>query len=191
MSKKKSIFLYKCLIVFSLFTLILIFADDSSAYVINIDVSGGSPIISGDNLWPDTSVSYDELNGRWDVTLSISGAHRGWPDAPYSRVALIDPESGDISSALRLYNVLYSNLYSWSWYDLFVYIGTDPGWTPGNYSTFVRDGSYQLVYPNLKTDLGSYNIYFRDTGSSVPIPTTIWLLGSALLGLLGIQRRIR
>ena len=36
-----------------------------------------------------------------------------------------------------------------------------------------------------------YDINFRVTGSPVPVPAAVWLLGSGLLGLAGLRRRSR
>jgi hypothetical protein len=33
------------------------------------------------------------------------------------------------------------------------------------------------------------DVYFNGTYSPVPVPAAVWLLGSGLLGLIGIRRR--
>lgn len=99
--------------------------------------------------------------------------------------------SGTIDSTVQGWNLVTLDDYAWldvgSLY-VIQFISTSPNGvclTGDNYA----DGAYifQGTPKASGTDL-SFHTYYDDT-ASVPIPGAAWLLGSGLLGLVGIRRR--
>jgi hypothetical protein len=52
------------------------------------------------------------------------------------------------------------------------------------------DGVYVLNLTTLNGDRAQDQLYFKETGTTVPIPAAFWLLGSGLVGLVGLRRKI-
>jgi hypothetical protein len=72
------------------------------------------------------------------------------------------------------------NLVSWSSPSDAWYFEFNPNWGLQGF-----DSVYQNDYP-----YGALLVHDGDVGASVPIPAAFWLLGSGLLGLIGIRRKI-
>jgi len=79
--------------------------------------------------------------------------------------------------------------------------------TPGSFIFNVEGSDYELALPGFSTDAGSsfatvfdlaegstlnMGVYAQlNRVSAVPVPSAVWLFGSALIGLVGVSRRIQ
>jgi hypothetical protein len=137
---KKSYFNLLKMLVLSL-SAICILTTPVSAGTIYIDAFGdGIPDISGD-VWPDSKTTWNANEEAWFLSISVSGAHRSWP-TPYKFV-LTDYETDEVSMALQLTRVNYSDLRSRSWYEGYLYgldqdgnyLEPDINWAEGTYGS--------------------------------------------------------
>lgn len=171
----------------------------SSAIVLSspiyIDVSDlDNPRLSGPNVWYSgaTPTGTDAFN----LYVNVSGSHRGWPATGTSRV-IFEDLTGDPVFGLRLYSVNWSELYwdSTYYFELFtvdnsgVYSG--PDWSSYPVTTLPDNGTWQLAYSGIRTNLSNYDVYVMGPSldvEPVPIPTTFMLFVSGL-GAFFISRR--
>lgn len=167
----------------------------------------------------DSSVSVDywnfTVNTAGNITIDILSWERdpdnwSWVDVNG------DGEDSFIDSVVYVFNdtVAGSNIYASNDDAPDSSVGRDDGsirnndsyisqdFEPGNYILAISDYAFDIdeavsglnerctiPYTSGVGDYGDYQITFTGDVSVVPIPGAIWLLGSGLLGLIGIKKR--
>lgn len=118
---------------------------------------------TGKGLWASGDV--DTLNGNYSASISATLA----PGSYYLGVAFwaLDPVDSTYLTIFPLISTIDGPAVG-------PYPGTFPleGWTGDSYG-------------------GDYTINFTPATTPVPIPGAVWLLGSGLLGLVGLRRRFK
>ena len=192
------------------------FSGPVSAHAAVVDGSI-SQITYGSNL-SDSSVSVDYWNFTVNTTGNITIDILSWERDPvdWSWVDVNgDGEDSFIDSVVYVFNdtVAGSNLYT-SNDDASSNAGRDDGsisnadsyisqdFDAGDYILAISDYAFDIdeavaglnqsctiPYTSGVGDYGDYQITFTGDVSVVPIPGALWLLGSGLLGLIGIKRK--
>ena len=110
----------------------------------------------------------------YSLSAGVVGAHRAWPSSP-SRVIFTNEVDGSTVFGLRLASVSWSELYWEARYYFELYtadasgIYSGPDWSTFDVASLTDDGTWQLVYSGLRTNLDTFNIYVRGPGPS-PVP---------------------
>ena len=166
----------------------------------------------------DSSVSVDywnfTVNTAGNITIDILSWERDPDDWSWVDVNG-DGEDSFIDSVVYVFNdtVAESNLYTFN-DDASSDVGREDGsirnndsyisqyFDSGNYILAISDYAFDIdeavsglnesctiPYTSGVGDYGDYQITFTGDVSVVPIPGAVWLLGSGLLGLVGIKRK--
>lgn len=196
---KASSFIYS-----TLFVLSLILVPPSHASLVSMDdaVFGAGSVI-WDTVagleWLDVSKTFGTSRNYVSGQLGGGGAYTGWHYATGAEVEGLITEAGislgskltdpAVFTAVANFAALVDSSQTQSGYpEVLAQIGTG--------SKYGADFRYQNGNPTYTTgDLGGsagvglqYSSWLVKEASPVPIPGAVWLLGSGLLGLIGIRR---
>ncbi len=153
---------------------------------------GGVVTVANLTLQDSGSQTSGSVNGLQSFIGDLNGA--GFPDNGV--LVTNDPVGnaffGGAAHDANLFGTAASTAINAGAIDFF-YIQMDPALTGAN------DGAAQAAAPPVATLLGEFNFTFSGgiaslafnaaSAAPVPLPAGVWLLGSALVGLVGIRRR--
>ncbi|WP_319523800.1 VPLPA-CTERM sorting domain-containing protein [uncultured Desulfosarcina sp.] len=157
--------------------------------VVNYYNNNGSGSYEAEDVDDEIQLRLDtvDLTDYVDVTVSaylktyLSSYNTGYEAADYvSMTVVTDVGTYTLFEADgdELNDLTTANGYSYIFYD--VVLSDDATWAQF-ILTVHTNGSYEGVQLD--------DVYIEGTYSPVPVPAAVWLLGSGLLGLIGIRRR--
>ncbi|NOX10100.1 MAG: DUF1566 domain-containing protein [Gammaproteobacteria bacterium] len=143
---------------------------NANAWAGSLNVSGVTGWRLPDTLQPDTSCDSQSSGGSYGYNCTGS-------------------EMGSL-----YYNALGNSAYSLANTDSFSNVKSDYYWSATEYSSGTYLAWYFYMYNgrqfnNYKTDYKYAWAVRSGDVSAVPVPAAMWLLGSGLLGLIGVARR--
>lgn len=172
----------------------------------------GPPITVGSDGTFAVTISDESLVGTWgDVQIGRDATIEG-PGSAYYSGSWADL-SGYTSYQMAIENISTTN----DWFMANIYLNT--GWTDIGETDVYYENTWLWVAPgatvyltldltgissselahvsslgfNIGTNVGNDDDYFGDNldgKASVPLPAAVWLLGSGLIGLVGIRKRM-
>jgi hypothetical protein len=113
---------------------------------------------------------------------NVQGNYAGFNNIdPSTGFVSLDPLSGGIGSFVDMYLYLYNEYSDYTGAATSGFVGND-GNATDTYAAILRIG--------LQDDgSGNAQFYTEINPAPVPVPAAVWLLGSGLIGLIGIRRR--
>lgn len=129
-----------------------------------------------------------------ELYISVSGGGEGPNLSLNVREDTIDGTivgTGSIESTVNGWNLIELDEYAWLTVGetyVLEFISSSPNGITRSRNNY-EDGTY-IFRGELQT--GGYDLQFRtyyDDTATVPVPAAVWLLGSGLLGLIGIRRK--
>jgi len=161
---------------------------DISNGTFTLDTAGNNTW-TGSSSWENLIFDHDTFFMTVDSAVQVTGF-----SVLFSNIS-VSPSvtAGHISAYLRDFSSPFLNILQQERVDLIT----------GTASTPIGPPAYPLIFPALRVNLGSgvshldsfalsfdYSISVLTSAvSPVPIPAGVWLFGSALIGLVGIQKR--
>jgi hypothetical protein len=127
------------------------------------------------------SIEWDAYAGTGLYVLDLD------PQSTYPRVESYRRTIYDINGGKKVFTYNFNGIQSsWSFkVDGIKYKGANPGWNP----------SSQKITQAMRIAAGKRSVFLSNSKvpvpTAVPIPSAIWLLGSAFIGLVGFRRKFR
>lgn len=185
------------------FCLSLLTALPALATNVYIDVSSGTPVVSSNDIWfaplgGATSVT-QIIPGGWAISFSMGGVWNGF-GGPNRGLELTDLNTGKLVDSFGVDSVSWSGFLDYTTVYSQLYIQDSAGDVTGRtprinnapVSTAVEiPGEFQLAMSNMHTAYTSFDVYlkgFSVNASPVPLPSALWLFGSAVFGVVGLSR---
>ena len=145
-----------------------------------------SSILSNDKLPSADGYVYGTI-GRTSIITTNNGASMSKDDGYFDFIGayISDAFYGGTATVVGLKNnsPLYSRTVSI----------TEPKdeWAPLNYFAFNFTGVDTIKFSSPETHIVIDNIYLDNVTAAVPIPGAVWLLGSGLIGFIGIKKKFK
>jgi len=136
--------------------------------------------VIGDASAATGSIDWDAYAGSGLYVLDLD------PQSTYPRVDAYRRTIYDLNGGKKVFTYHFNGLQSsWSFkVDGIEYNGASPGLNP----------SSRRITPAMRIAAGTRSVFLPNrvpAPTAVPIPSAIWLLGSAFIGLVGFRRKFR